>query len=255
MVMTFIKNDNRLLIIMIILTMIGLSSCASKEKKPEQLSPEESIARAETLIDEDKYEEARQILNEVRSSDVTRKYAPIAQLKIAESYEKDDNLEAAVNEYRRYIDQYPDSVYSPYAQFQIAMIYFSQIRGPDRGAGQARAALKEFRKLQTLYPRNPYKEVVELNIEKALNTIAEYEFLVGKFYFKKGSYRAALGRFLEVMENYPGYKATDEVMYYITVSYDRLNDTKKRERYEKMFHDKYPKSEHLDRLKEELLEK
>jgi outer membrane protein assembly factor BamD len=234
--------------------LLGSVSCTSEEVRQEPDEPEVALAKADELIEDDEYDEARQLLNEVKGNDITRKYAQIAQLKIAESYSKEDNLESAVIEYRRFIEQYPDSQYAPYAQYQIAMMYFSQIKGPERGAGQAKNALKEFRKLKTLYPRNPYKEIIEINIAKCLNVIAEYEFIVGRFYYKKDSYKAAIGRFQGILENYPDYKGIDDTLFYLSMSYRNSVDIANAKKYFEILKEKFPDSEYIEELKEELFE-
>lgn len=235
-----------------VLIIVFVCSCASEKVKQEPLKPDEALAKGDKLISDDEYEEARQVLGEIKGNDTTRKYAPIAQLKIAESYMKEENREMAVTEYRRFIEQYPDSQYAPYAQYQIAMIYFDQIKGPERGAGQAKSALEEFRKLKKMYPRNPYKEATDIKINKCLDVMANYEFLVGEFYFKKDAYKAALGRFLGILEQYPDYRAIDQVLYYIVLSYKSSANMDKAFKYFHMLKEKHPDSEYIKKLTEEL---
>jgi len=86
---------------------------------------------------------------------------------------------------RKFIEIYPESTYAPYAQYSIAMAYFRQIDGAERGAGTAQKALEEFLKLEKIYPRHPYKEILPLRIQKCRNIIAEGELIIGKFYYKK----------------------------------------------------------------------
>jgi len=236
-----------------LVTVVLIASCASDETRQQTpLRPEEAFAKAEKLIDNFEYEEARRILGEVKNNDSTGRYAAIARLKIAESYAEEENYESAVAEYRRFIDSYPDSQYAPYAQYQIAMLYFSRIRGPERGAGEAKLALKEFRKLKELFPRNPYKEIVDINIKKCLHIIAEYEFIVGEFYFKKGSYRAALGRFLGLLERFPDYDSADRVLYFIALSYLYSGDEARANQYLDTLRARFPDSEYTVRLADEL---
>ncbi|GBE33026.1 outer membrane protein assembly factor BamD precursor [bacterium BMS3Bbin05] len=234
---------------LVVVTLLSFS-CASKEVKKEPLDPKAMLLKADKLIGDEEYEEARRLLNEVKGSDTTIKYAPIAQLKIAESYAKEDNPEEAVSEYKRFIELYPDSQYAPYAQYQIAMLYFSRIQGPERGVGEAKSALKEFRKLRSMYPRNPYKEIVDINIKKCLNIIAEYEFIVGKFYFDKDSYGAALGRFLGILKNYPDYIGTERVLYYIALSYRHEGDKDNALKYLKILKNKFPEGKYVKELAE-----
>jgi outer membrane protein assembly factor BamD len=142
-------------VLSILLATVLLVSCGKKETvRDEVFDPKEQLQKASELIKDDEFEEARKILFEVKNRDLSKKYAHIAQLKIAESYEVDEQPDVAIEEYRKFIRHYPDHSQAAYAQYQIAMIYFNQIEGPDKGAGGARKAMKEFQTLLKVYPRN-----------------------------------------------------------------------------------------------------
>lgn len=208
-------------------------SCSGKSgvKTPEAFDPEKAFQSANEFLEKKEYEEARAGFLEVKNRDMTKKFAPLAQLKIADSYEKEEQYELAVAEYKRFLDTYPDFQYAPYAQYQIAMVYFNQIEGPERGYSGAARALEAFEKLKTMFPRNPYKEVVDLRIQQCKNIIAEYEYLVGHFYYKKGSYNAAVGRFEGLLSDYPDYKEEAKVLYYAGISYKELGQNDKASQY------------------------
>ncbi|NOX21303.1 MAG: outer membrane protein assembly factor BamD [Nitrospirae bacterium] len=241
----------------IALYLIGLllfSACSSnKQVRPEQFDAKEYLSRASKLIEDEDFEEARRLLFEVKNRDVTRQYAPIAQLKLAESYVKEEDYDTAVEEYRRFLRLYPEHTQAPFAQYQIAMIYYKQIEGPDKGAGGARRALKEFQKLLERYPRNPYREAAELRIKKCKNLIADYEYLVGLFYFKKGSYRAAIGRFEGLIRDFPDYKRIPEVLYRTAKSYEELGDKDRAREFAMKLLDRFPGDGWAKLAKEEIL--
>ncbi len=221
-----------------------LISCSSKKAvRTDAFNPEELLQQAVGLIEEDEYDEARKLLFEVKNRDLSKKYAPIAQLKIAESYALEGQPELSIQEYRTFMQLYPEHSLAPYAQYRIALVYFDQIESPDRGAGVARKALEEFQRLLKLYPRNPYREAVELKMERCRELIAEYEYLVGKFYYKKGSYRAALGRFLGLLRDFPGYRNTPEVLYLTGLSYRELDNAEESARYLEELITRFPESE------------
>lgn len=230
--------------VLIFLALAGaLHGCASPEpSRPSVNDPGEAMERAVALLSDKKYEDARQLLNEIKSVDTTKTYAPLAQLKLAESYAQEGDDAIAITEYRRFLDSYPDNQYAPYAQLQIASIYFSQIKGPDRGAQAAKQALQEYLWLKQRFPRNPYKEAVEANIAKCRDVIAEYEFLVGKFYFKKDSLKAALNRFQGVVADYPEFKDLDQVFYYIVLSHKGLSEMASAASYAEKLKELYPGS-------------
>jgi outer membrane protein assembly factor BamD len=120
------------------------------------------------------------------------------------------------------------------------MIYFNQIESPERGYGAASKALEEFEKLKKMYPRNPYKELIELRIDKCKTTMADYEFLVGEYYFKKGSFKAALGRFQSLRTKYPDYRKEPLVLYHIALSQKNIGNKDKAIEYLNLLIEKYP---------------
>jgi outer membrane protein assembly factor BamD len=221
--------------------LIALSCAAKKEIRPEgEFNAEKYLAKANELIEGKNYEDARKLLLEVKNRDLTKKYAPVAQLLLADTYTKEEEPELAVQEYKKFIEIYGDNPNASYAQYQIAMAYFTQIESPERGYGAAAKALEEFEKLKKLYPRNPYKELIELRIDKCTTTLADYEFLVGEFYFRKGSFRAALGRFQGLRTKYPDYKKDPLALYYIALSEKNIGNKDKAAEYFTLLIQKYP---------------
>jgi outer membrane protein assembly factor BamD len=235
-------KKGRFIQIILIALICCFIACAKKPavKPAEKFDPEKSFAAANELLEQKEYEKARASFLEVKNRDQTRKFAPLAQLKIADSYVKEEEPDLAVAEYRKFLDAYPDNQYASYAQYQIAMVYFDQIESPERGYGGAAKALEEFEKLKKMYPRNPYKEAVDIKIEKCRNTIAEYEYLVGEFYYKKGSYQAALGRFEGLLKKYPGYQGEAAVLFYTGMSYKNLGKADRASEYLALLIEKYP---------------
>ena len=240
--------------VILLISLFLTVSCSGKSavKPPEKYDPEKSFAKANEQLEKKDYEEARASFIEVKNRDLTKKYAPLAQLKIADSYVKEDEIERAIAEYHKFLEAYPDHQYASYAQYQIAMVYFNQIESPERGYGGAAKALEEFEKLKKMFPRNPYKDVIELRIEKCRNTIAEYEYLVGNFYFKKGSYNAAIKRFEGLLKNYPDYKGENDVLFYTGLSYKHLNQKDKASEYLARFIEKYPNNKNINDAKKAL---
>ncbi len=239
----------RLILLLLILSI--LSGCGGKTQvKREEFDPVVYLKKADELVAKKEYEEARKLLLEIKNRETAKEYAPLAQLKIADSYLKEEETELAITEYRRFIELYPESTYAPYAQYSIAMAYFRQIEGPERGAGTAQKALEEFLKLEKLYPRHPYGEILPLRIQKCRNIIAEGELLIAKFYHKKGSYKAAIGRLEGIMHNYPDFKNLDEVLYLLTDSYKRLNVPEKAKEYANLLKSKFPDSSYVKKVKD-----
>ncbi len=221
----------------------ALGGCGGPQvKKDEDFDSEKFLAKAIKLIDDRDYDEARKVLLEVKNRDLTKKYAPLAQLRIADSYIKDSDPDHGIEEYRKFLELYPDNPQVSFAQYQIAMAYFSQIEGADRGLSAARQALQEFTRLKELYPRNPYRDIIELRVQKCRKVMAEGEFMVGKFYYEKESYKAAINRFEQLLKQFPEYEGADEAFLFLGKSYKAIKmEDKAREAFKTLI-EKYPTS-------------
>ena len=232
-----------------------LFSCSSKtvEVKPAgEFNAEKSFEAANKLIDEKEYTSARTLLLEIKNRDLTKKIAPLAQLRIADSYVKEEEPELAAAEYRKFLEMYPDHRHAAYAQYQIAMVYFNQIESPERGYGGAAKALTEFEKLKADFPRNPYKDLIELRIEKCRNTIADNEYMVADFYMKKNTYAAAIERFEGLLKTYPDYKKYERVMLSLGIAYKKSGQKDKSKEVLNRLVEKYPNSPVASEAKKEL---
>jgi outer membrane protein assembly factor BamD len=245
-------RGNRLFVVFLLLFVCSCSSKLAAVKPGETFEPEKAFEKANELLEKKDYEAARTAFLEIKNRDTSRKFAPLAQLKIADSYVQEGESELAIAEFRKFLEAYPDHKYAVYAQYQIASVYFDQIEGPERGYSGAAKALEEFEKLKKMYPRNPYREVIDIKIQKCRNVIAGYEFLVGEFYYKKGSFNAAINRFAEVLKNYPDYQMKAEVLFYIGMSYKNLGQKDRALEYLNRLVEEYPNNKFSADAKKEL---
>ncbi|MDA8171288.1 MAG: outer membrane protein assembly factor BamD [Nitrospiraceae bacterium] len=230
------------------------SACAKKQTvRPEgPYNAEASFAKANALFENKDYDKAQKLFERIKAKDTTGLVAPLAELRIADTYQKKDEPDSAIDEYRKFLQVYPDHKFASYAQYQIAVIYFSQIEGYDRGFGAAKKALQEFETLRDLYPRNPYKDSVSMHISRCRYIMASYEFMVGDFYYKKKAYRGALGRFEGILANYPDFRRTAEVLYLAANSAKALGYKDKAGLYLDQLQRQYPESLFAARARKEL---
>lgn len=248
------NNMQKIKIALLLLSLLFVIACSGKPtaKPDETFDAEKAFAKANELMGKKEYEEARTALLEIKNRDLTKKFAPLAQLRIADSYIKEEEPDRAIEEYRRFLEIHPEHKYASYAQYQIATIYFNQIESSERGYGAASKALEEFEKLKQMFPRNPYKDVIEARVEKCKDTIADYEFIVGTFYYKKDSYDAAIKRFESLLQRFPGFKKEADVLFRLAMSYKKLGKKDKAEEYFKRLIEKYPDNSLVPEAKKEL---
>lgn len=220
-------------------------ACTSKKdavKKTAVFDAEAAVHEVDEKIKERRFEEARELLGDIKRNDTSGEYILLAEVRTGDTFYMEGQYEAAAVEYGHFLKIHPYHTYSSYAQYQLAMTYFKRIGTVDVSYSLAQNALLEFEKLLQLYPRNPYIKVVESRIKACKDILAEYEFYVADFYFRKGSYGAAADRLSGLLERYPGTGKESEALFYLGVSYKNMGEKDKSLSALTTLMEKYPAS-------------
>jgi outer membrane protein assembly factor BamD len=147
-----------------------------------------------------------------------------AKLALADSWYAEGGAAAlaqAEAEYKDFETFFPNMPEAAEAQLKIANIHFQQMEKPDRDFTHAVRAEQEYRQVILQYPDN--QKMVEEARRKLLQVqevIAEREFRVGRFYFLRQSYPAAIARLQSLADRYPLYSKADETLYLLGQSYE-----------------------------------
>ena len=99
---------------------------------------------------------------------------------------------------------------------------FFKSRDYDRNMEPNRTLIKEYQRFYLLFPKSPYLEQVKEYHSRAMSDLAEHELNVANYYFDKQSYHSAIGRYLYLLKNYPGFPRTANVAERLIEAY-RLN--------------------------------
>jgi outer membrane protein assembly factor BamD len=209
--------------ILAIFLLVLLAACA----KEPPFDPVEKFKDAENKMQKLKYEEARKAYQEIQEKAPDRSYDADIMLRIADTYYGEEKYAEAQVEYQAFINFHPVHRDASYAQYQVGMCSYQEITTIDRDPALTRTALKEFQALLTKYPGSPYEEEAKKYITICRDKLAEYELYVGRFYHKKGSYLAAVGRFEKLLKDYPGSTAEQYALYYAGLSYQELGEKAK----------------------------
>lgn len=215
--------------LLLLLTLLLFSGCTffREAVKEKPFNADDSFAEANKLMEDGFHEKARELFEEVLAKDSSRKYSALARVRIGDTYFEDELYDEAIVEYEGFLDINPYHKYAPYAQYRVAMSYFKRIKTVDVSYSWAKKALSEFRKLRERYPRNPYMDAIDSRIRTCNRYLAEYEFYVANFYFKKESYQAAAQRFDGMLREYPDSKNESEALYYLGLSYKNMGEKEK----------------------------
>jgi len=198
-----------------------LAGCAVKEP-PFDLAT--VFKDAEENMRKENFEKARKEYQEIQEKSPDKSYDAALMLRIADTYFGDEKYDEALVEYQAFLNFHPVHKDAVYAQYQIAMCSFKQMTTIDRDPETTRAALREFQTLLRKYPKSIYDEPVKKNISLCLDRLSEYELYVGRFYHKKGAYKAAAGRLDNLLLTYPGSSAEKDALYYDGLSHQELGE-------------------------------
>jgi len=218
------RYDQVLALVLGLLALGTISGCKGgfRENPILALSAEESLAAGKALLADEKYSRARPYLIHAFEVEPNSANGREALLLAADTFYLEGgstNYLQAEAKYRDFLNRFPTSDRSAYAQFQVASTLARRMEKPDRDQTTTRAALTAFEDLLRLYPTTEYAAEARDQIRLVRDNLAEHEFMVGEFYLKYGIPRAAIGRLEYLLENFSDYGAKDKVYFHLGRAY------------------------------------
>jgi outer membrane protein assembly factor BamD len=180
--------------------------------------------RAMDAMKHNRFDVSRITLQTLINTYPDSEYIARAKLAVADSWYAEGggtSLAQAEIEYKDFETFFPNMPEAAEAQLKIANIHYQQMEKPDRDYTHAMRAEEEYRQLILQYPDN--QKVVAEGKQRLLEVqevIAEREYRVGRFYYLKQSYPAAIARLRSLMDKYPLYSHADEALYMLGQAYE-----------------------------------
>ena len=199
------------------------------------------------LMGKRKYLDARKWFRVIETQAPDSKYFTDAKLGIADSYFFDraaTYIEASV-EYKSFLLHFPNHAKADYAQYQYAMCFFTEIENADRDQTSTLTAYAEFKNLIDRFPGSPYSIKAREKMELCLLRLADHEYTVGYYYFRRGKYFevSAESRFKGIMANYEGQFDELKVYFHLAETLWRQEKYAEAERYYQYLQRTFPDSE------------
>jgi outer membrane protein assembly factor BamD len=195
----------RLLVLQALLLLLSGCALLGFEKEEPEKSPEELMRDGMSDFRDGDYADAAKSFQNLKDRYPYSKLAVQAELNLADALFKREEFEAALEAYREFERLHPKNQSIPYVIYQQGMCYFARMNTIDRDNTNTKNALNEFERLKRTFPTHPYSLQAERKMRACYINLAEHEYYVGTFYFKKGHYKAALKRFEYLIKNYPDY--------------------------------------------------
>lgn len=169
----------------------------------EEKTAAELVAEGREEFADEKYRQAIDTYSKLKDWYPFSRFAKEAELKVADAHYQLKNYEQAIAAYEQYERLHPNDQEIPYVVYRTGRCYFDRMKGVDRDQTYTEKALRVFRQIRDRFPSSQYAEKAQKHILRCLKTLAGHELYVGEFYLKQGHYKAALGRFENVINDYP----------------------------------------------------
>ncbi len=192
------------ILLLLSLLVAGSSGCGlwASKKEPER-NAQNAYNDALQLLERKKYTQAAEAFKQFKEDFPLSTYTPLAEIRTADALFFDKSYAEAVVLYEEFKKLHPVHAEVPYATYQIGMAQFKQMLTVDRDQTVTEKAVEQFRYLIENFPQSKYAPDAKTKLQLCLRQLADHEFYIAHFYYRKGHYKGALGRFEEILKKYP----------------------------------------------------
>ena len=181
--------------------------------------------RAMDAMKHGKYDVARITLQTLINTYPDSEYIARAKLAVGDSWYAEGSTAAyqqAEVEYKDFITFFPNLPEAAEAQLKIANMHYKQMEKADRDYTHAMRAEDEYRQLLQQFPDTDKKllEQAKQHLRDVQEVLAERQYRIGRFYFLKESYPAAIARLKSLVDTYPLYSQSDEALMMLGRAYE-----------------------------------
>jgi outer membrane protein assembly factor BamD len=179
--------------------------------------------RAMDAMKHNRYDVSRMTLQTLINTYPDSEYVARAKLAIGDSWYAEGGtaaLSQAEIEYKDFITFFPNMPEAAEAQLKIANIHYQEMEKPDRDFTHAMRAEDEYRSLVLQFPDSKLVPEAKQRLREVQEVLAEREFEIGRFYYMRQSYPAAIARLKSVSDKYPLYSGSDEVLFLLGQAYE-----------------------------------
>jgi len=191
--------------------------------------------RAMDALKHNRYDVARLTLQTLINTYPDSEFIARAKLGVADSWYVEGGsaaLAQAENEYSDFKTFFPNMPEAAEAQLKIANIHYQQMEKPDRDFTHAMRAEQEYRALIQQFPESKLLPEAEQRLREVQEVLADREFDIGRFYYMRPSYPAAIARLQSLVDRYPMYSKADESLYLLGQSYESEIAVIQQQKYE-----------------------
>ena len=236
-----------------------VSGCASKPAadKTAGWSPNKIYAEAKDEASSGAYDKAIPLFEKLEGRAAGTPLAQQAQLEKAYAQYKASEPAQALSTLERFIKLHPASPALDYALYLKGLVNFNDNLGlfsfisrqdlSERDQKAAKESFESFRELTTRFPDSRYAPDSRLRMNYIVNSLAQSEIHVARYYYSRGAYVAAINRAQTAITDYREVPAVEEATFILYKSYDALGMNDLRDDTRRIIEKSYPQSQYLGR--------
>ena len=181
--------------------------------------------------------------NEAETLFPQSEWAPKSALMAAYSYYVQDYYSDAIAELIRFISVYPSHKDLDYVHYLLGVCYFEQIVDEKKDLQSIKNAKTKFLFVLNKYPKTEYALDSEFKLNLINDILASKEMYIGRYYFEKKKWIAAIRRFRTVIDEYDTTVYTPEALHRLVEVHYTIGLIDEAEKYAQLLGYNYASSE------------
>ena len=235
---------------------LQLSGCSTTPlDKTAGMSPNTLYSEAKDEMGQGQWDKAVTTLEKLEARAAGTPLAQQAQLDKAYAHYKSAEPAQAIATLDRFVKLHPASPALDYALYLKGIINFNDDLGmfsavtrqdlAERDQKAAKESFESFKELSTRFPDSRYAPDARQRMNYIVNSLAQYEVHVARYYLKRGAYLAAANRAQIAVTDYPNAPAMEEALFILYKSYDALTMPQLRDDAKRVLETNFPQSEYI----------
>jgi len=179
--------------------------------------------RAMDAMKHNRFDVSRMTLQTLINTYPDSEFIARAKLAVADSWYAEGGstaMQQAEIEYKDFRTFFPNMPEAAEAQLKVANIHYQEMEKADRDFTHAMRAEEEYRSLIQEYPDSKLVPQAKQRLREVQEVLAQREFNIGRFYYLRLAYPAAIARLKTLVDRYPLYSGADEALYLLGQSYE-----------------------------------
>lgn len=233
-----------------------LAGCSSTtEDRTANWSPNRIYAEAKEEADGGAFDKAVPLFEKLEGRAAGTPLAQQAQVDKAYAQFRAGDKPQAIATLDRFMKLHPASAAYDYALYLKGVINFNDDLGmfawltrqdlSERDQKAAKESFESFKELVSRFPDSRYTPDARQRMNYIVNSLAQYEVHVARYYFTRGAYLAAINRAQIALAEYREVPALEEALYIMVRSYDALGMNDLRDDARRVLTSNYPQSTYL----------